>query len=155
MRPTREARSDALTERTPAFFSSDHGVIGRDAHTETQRGRPPVWEGRLRRHHGLRSEQGWSRRMTAAVRADFWRSNRTYRWVFLSLCFRDNRWSSRRGGLPSTKRSTSPRCTPAGLTHRVNAWKRANLLQLRFLIGGQRLNLFKAWKKHFFVPLGA
>lgn len=40
---------------------SGHRVVGRNAHPEAQRRRPPVWEGGVWRHRGLRSEQSEGR----------------------------------------------------------------------------------------------
>lgn len=42
---------------------------------------------------------------------------------FFSLSGRGSRWSWQKDGLLSTKRSTSPACTPAGQTHQVKKRK--------------------------------
>lgn len=44
-----------------------HCVVRRHAHTEAERGRPPVWEGDVWWHHGLRSEQSKGDRFRTAV----------------------------------------------------------------------------------------
>lgn len=61
--------------------SPGHRVIRRHAHTEAERGRPPVWEGNLWRHDGLRPEQSKEERRT-------WWRQRNHRAVFVShlLC---------------------------------------------------------------------
>lgn len=43
--------------------------------------------------------------------------------IFFSLSGRGSRWSWQKDGLLSTKRSTSPACTPAGQTHQVKKRK--------------------------------
>lgn len=45
---------------------SGHRVVGRHAHAEAQRGRPPVWEGDVWWHRGLRSEQSKGGLLTTA-----------------------------------------------------------------------------------------
>lgn len=104
---------------------TDHGVVRWHAHTEAECGWPPVREGDIWWHHGLRSEQSKGDRLRTAVllaagQKQLWHVSMCCGIVLVLLSFcRDSRWFWQRGGPLSTKRSTSPACTPAGQTHQV------------------------------------